>query len=109
MKSEADAKVDEAKRKLEAWAFKENLQLRDKSIQACRATIGELAEIGKPAVPALIQALADENQHVRSSAADALDWIGTPKALKAIEASKQQVDKWGGLSRLFGQNVELGK
>lgn len=45
-----------------------------------------LGWIGEPAVPALIQALGDENHYVRDNAADALGRIGTPEALKAIEA-----------------------
>ncbi|MDP6746140.1 MAG: HEAT repeat domain-containing protein, partial [Candidatus Poribacteria bacterium] len=47
-----------------------------------------LGEIGEEAVPALIQALQDDNEIVCYHAAYALRDIGTPEALKAVSASK---------------------
>ncbi|HHZ93735.1 TPA: HEAT repeat domain-containing protein [Candidatus Poribacteria bacterium] len=44
-----------------------------------------LGEIGEGAVPALIQALKDQDAEVRRNAAVALVYIGTPEALKAVE------------------------
>ena len=46
----------------------------------------EIDEIGAvDAVPALIQALKDQNKYVRVFAVLALGEIGTPDALKAVE------------------------
>ena len=46
----------------------------------------EIDEIGAvDAVPALIQALKDQDAEVRRNAAVALVYIGTPEALKAVE------------------------
>ncbi|MEE3194802.1 MAG: HEAT repeat domain-containing protein [Candidatus Poribacteria bacterium] len=44
-----------------------------------------LVQIGKDAVPALVQALQDQNEYVRNNAAWALGEMGTPEALKAVK------------------------
>ncbi|HIC01997.1 TPA: HEAT repeat domain-containing protein [Candidatus Poribacteria bacterium] len=41
--------------------------------------------IGEDAVPALIQELKDQNEHVREEVADVLWQIGTADVLKAVE------------------------
>jgi len=41
-------------------------------------------------VPALIQALQDTDGHVRINAVQALEKIGTPEALKAVEEYESQ-------------------
>ena len=51
--------------------------------------LGQISLTGTPgvedAVPALIQALQDEDEWVRFSAIDALWMIGTPEAIEAAE------------------------
>ncbi|HIA66897.1 TPA: HEAT repeat domain-containing protein [Candidatus Poribacteria bacterium] len=42
-------------------------------------------DIGEDAVPALIQELKDQNEHVREEVADVLWQIGTADVLKAVE------------------------
>ena len=44
-----------------------------------------LWEIGPEAIPALSEALKDEDRHVRTTAAYALSKINTPEAIKALE------------------------
>ena len=44
-----------------------------------------LGEIGKDAVPDLIQALQSEDWNIRYFAIEVLERIGTPDALKAVE------------------------
>jgi len=51
-------------------------QLRDTNYLVRRNAIDELAQIGSPAVEALIRALSDENRSVRYSAAETLGQIG---------------------------------
>ena len=49
-----------------------------------------LVQIGKDAVPALVQALQDQNEYVRLHAAWALGEMGTPEALKAVKEYESQ-------------------
>lgn len=45
----------------------------------------KLAEFGNRVVPDLIQMLKSEHERIRSSASEALERIGTPEAVKAVE------------------------
>ena len=47
--------------------------------------LGGAQELAPEAVPALIEALKDEREHVRRVAAWALERIGAPEALEALE------------------------
>ena len=49
------------------------------------AALNDLIYIGEPAVEPLIDALEDKDGEVRMWAAEALEQIGSPKALKAVE------------------------
>ena len=46
--------------------------------------------IGAPSVSALIPALEDENYMTRYNVSDLLKRIGTPEALRAVEAYEQR-------------------
>jgi len=52
--------------------------------------LGEIGEGAKDVVPALIQALQDQDDRVRALAAETLERIGTPEALKAVEEYQSQ-------------------
>ena len=58
-------------------------------------SITELAQIGEPAVPALIEALNDENVWVRTSSALTLSNIGTPAkaAVPALGKRLNDIDE----------------
>ena len=62
--------------------------LRHKDPQVGKDAVLALGQIGTPAVPALIEALSDEN--LRLYAVRALGQIGTPEAQKAVKEYKQQ-------------------
>jgi HEAT repeat protein len=62
-------------------------QLRDEDLFLSTEAAFELAEIGDPAVPLLIEALSDESWQVRLSAAVALGEIGDPTAIPALIAA----------------------
>ncbi|MCE5322603.1 HEAT repeat domain-containing protein [bacterium] len=53
-----------------------------------------LVVIGRPAIPSLIQALADKNKNVRWESAKALEEIGDPSAAQALVARLKQ-DNFG--------------
>jgi HEAT repeat protein len=50
----------------------------------------ELVQIGALAVPGLTEALSDRYPEVQQTAAEALEKIGTPEALAAVEAWRAQ-------------------
>ena len=55
-----------------------------------RAVADALANIGAPSVPALIPLLEDEDYWTRYEASKLLKRIGTPEALRAVEAYEQR-------------------
>ena len=59
-------------------------QLQD-DVEIRHYAIWELVEIGKDAVPFLIQALQDQDAGVCQGVVEALENIDTPEALKAVE------------------------
>ena len=59
--------------------------LSDEHVGVHSYAVSVLNEIGKPAVPALINALRSKFEPVRHNAAQALRMIGTPEALKALK------------------------
>jgi HEAT repeat protein len=61
----------------------DNSNVRSKVVYA----LGEFSTGANEAVPALIQTLRDEDRIVRRAAKGALEMIGTPEALEAIEDS----------------------
>ena len=58
-----------------------------------RAVEDALANIGAPSVPALIPALEDKNYTTRDNVSNLLKRIGTPEALRAVEAYEQRENK----------------
>ena len=58
--------------------------LKDEDRDVRRTAAWALGQIGPPAVPALIQALRDEKWEVRQAAAEALEKIGDPQATPAL-------------------------
>ncbi len=65
-------------------------QLENVDARVSRDALKALVEIGEPAVPALIEALSDENRAIRLKAAKALGQIDIPEARKAVKEYKQQ-------------------
>ena len=55
-----------------------------------RAVADALASIGESSVPALIRVLEDENYMTRYKVSNLLKRIGTPEALRAVEAYEQR-------------------
>jgi HEAT repeat protein len=53
-------------------------------------TLGNIGPGAKPAVPALLEALKDEDGSVRVYAAQALEKIYTPEARKTLEEYKKK-------------------
>jgi len=51
---------------------------------AAALSLGRIGAAAAPAVPALAQALHDENRYVRANAVDALNHIGTPDAQRVL-------------------------
>lgn len=72
-------------------------QLRETNYLARRKAILALAQIGSPAVPALIQALRDENRNLRYSAAETLGQIGA-----AGQMGQHQKDAVSALKQALG-------
>ena len=59
--------------------------LQDQDAKVRDSATEALEKIGKDAVPALIQALQNEDWNIRYFAIEVLERIGTPDALKAVE------------------------
>ena len=59
--------------------------LQDQDAKVRDSATDALEKIGKDAVPALIQALQNEDWNIRYFAIEVLERIGTPDALKAVE------------------------
>jgi len=59
--------------------------LQDKDTNVRVSVVFVLGEIGKDAVPDLIQALQSEDWNIRYFAIEVLERIGTPDALQAVE------------------------
>jgi FOG: HEAT repeat len=70
-----------------------------------RASAEALVKIGTPAVPALIQALGDSDSAVRRAAAEALGELGDPQAVPAL--IQALVDDWDDVR--WAAAVALGK
>ena len=61
------------------------LALQDDNEHVRFSAAETLERIGKSAVPALILALQNEDWNIRYSVAEVLERIGTPEALKAVK------------------------
>ena len=78
--------IDKSKREIAIPVLVETLRDKDASHMGRIRAIWGLVAIGDPAaVTALIEVLKDENSSIRNNAANALETLGTPEAMKAVQ------------------------
>ena len=71
---------------VERWLIKLGL-MKGRQIGNSLVVVGDLMNLGPPAVPELIRALRDRDDSVRSTAASALGWLGDARGLEPLIAA----------------------